>query len=57
VKISEIGSTLLDSNINHLEVASEQEESRKYVAQFAEILANPDYLGQANVIPHIFSTL
>jgi hypothetical protein len=58
VKIREIGSTLLDGDINHLEVASEQEEeSRQYVAQFAEILANLDYLGQANVIPHIFSTL
>jgi len=57
VKIREIAATLLDSDNNHLEVASEQEEqSRKYVAQFADILANLDYMGQATVIPHIFST-
>lgn len=57
MKIREIGATLLDSDNNQLEIASEQEEqSRQYVAQFADILANLDYMGQATVIPHIFST-
>ncbi|KAH7389277.1 hypothetical protein DE146DRAFT_758589 [Phaeosphaeria sp. MPI-PUGE-AT-0046c] len=46
VKIREIGATLLDSDENYLEVASEQEEeSRRYVAQFADILSNLDYVG------------
>ncbi|OAK96078.1 hypothetical protein IQ06DRAFT_352320 [Phaeosphaeriaceae sp. SRC1lsM3a] len=58
VKIREIGATLLDSDDNHLDVGSEQEEeSRQYVAQFADILANLDYMGQATVGPQIFSTL
>lgn len=51
-----MGATLLDGDNTHLEIASEQEEqSRQYVAQIADILANLDYLGQATVIPHIFS--
>lgn len=55
VKIREIAATLLDSE-NDLEAASEQEEnSRQYVAQFADILANLDYMGQATIIPPIFS--
>ncbi|PVI06081.1 hypothetical protein DM02DRAFT_610044 [Periconia macrospinosa] len=49
VKIREIAATLLDSD---LEVTSDQEEeSRQYVAQFAEILANLDYMSQASVKP------
>ncbi|KAF2644815.1 hypothetical protein P280DRAFT_443859 [Massarina eburnea CBS 473.64] len=53
VKIREIAATLLDSD---LEVKSDREEqSRQYVAQFADILANLDYMGQATIIPPIFS--
>ncbi|KAJ4303389.1 hypothetical protein N0V90_002282 [Kalmusia sp. IMI 367209] len=46
VKIREIAATLLDSD-DELESSSEQEEdSRQYVAQFANILADIDHLGQ-----------
>ncbi|KAF2678443.1 hypothetical protein K458DRAFT_138954 [Lentithecium fluviatile CBS 122367] len=55
VKIREIAATLLDSD-DYLETTSEQEEqSRQYVTQFADILANLDYMGQATIIPPIFS--
>lgn len=54
MKIREIAATLLDQD--DIGVTSEHEEqSRRYVAQFADILANLDYLGQATVTPPIFS--
>ncbi|KAF1959491.1 hypothetical protein CC80DRAFT_489621 [Byssothecium circinans] len=53
VKIREIAATLLN---NDLDVSSEEEEeSRQYLAQFADILANLDYMGQSIIIPPVFS--
>ncbi|KAF2009536.1 hypothetical protein BU24DRAFT_428433 [Aaosphaeria arxii CBS 175.79] len=55
VKIREMAATLLDSD-NDLGVPSESEEQlRRYVVQFADILANLDYMGHSTVIPAIFS--
>lgn len=55
MKIREIAATLLDLD-DDLEVTTENEESsRRYVAQFADILANIDYMGRSTVIPAIFS--
>ncbi|KAF2795946.1 hypothetical protein K505DRAFT_301266 [Melanomma pulvis-pyrius CBS 109.77] len=55
VKIREIAATLLNDD-NDLGVATElEEQSRRYVSQFADILANLDYMGQSAIIPAIFS--
>lgn len=54
MKIREIAATLLD-NDNELEASSElEEQSRRYVAQFADILANLDYMSQTAITPSTY---
>ncbi|KAF2648085.1 hypothetical protein K491DRAFT_684989 [Lophiostoma macrostomum CBS 122681] len=54
VKIREIAATLLDHD--DVEVTCElEEQSRQYVAQFANILAGLDHMGPATIIPPIFA--
>ena len=54
VKIREIAATLLD--YDDVEATSDlEQQSRQYVAQFANILADLDYMGQAAIIPPVFA--
>ncbi|KAF2445637.1 hypothetical protein P171DRAFT_484307 [Karstenula rhodostoma CBS 690.94] len=51
VKIREIAATLLNNDDGSEAFSEQEEESRRYVAQFASILANIDHLGQAIIAP------
>lgn len=50
MKIREIAATLLNNEDGSEACTEQEEESRRYVAQFASILANVDHLGQAIMI-------